>query len=414
MDHVIAVRGLGKRYRRYDPDRPWTLQEAVFQRLRGHRPAEFFWVLRGVNLFVSRGSTIAFIGRNGVGKSTLLRLIGGIGRPDEGSITVTGRVSGLLDLGVGFHSDLTGRENVFLSGVVGGLTRHEVAQRFDAIVDFAELQHSINSPLRTYSSGMYMRLAFSVAIHTDPEILLIDEVLAVGDIAFQQKCLDRLSQLKRTGCTMVLVSHDPGLVTAFCDEVFWLREGRIQEHGPAGKILSHYLHEAETLRRTPLACPPSLASNGVELRVMGHRFGSLELELHDVHILDPYQQPTTEVLDDGPLNIELGYVANEPVRDPIFGVAILDADGRVCYDTNSENALEVVPDERGRGAVEVRIEGLNLDDGQYYVDVAAYEREWSYTYDYHWKVYPLLIKRGARIAIEHLRGNSTRAVWSLR
>jgi lipopolysaccharide transport system ATP-binding protein len=427
MDDAIVVRGLGKRFRRYDPDRPWTLQETIFQRLRGHRPAERFWVLRNLSFSIPRGRTVALIGRNGAGKSTLLRLIGGVGRPDEGLVSIYGRVSGLLDLGVGFHSDLTGRENVFLSGVIGGLTRREVAERFDAIVSFAELRNSINSPLRTYSSGMHMRLAFSVAIHTDPEILLIDEVLAVGDVGFQSKCLDRLTELKRAGCTMVLVSHDPSLVAEFCDEVLWLDEGRIREHGPAKEIVGHYLHEVETmrhaavsqnemetLRRTPMNSPVVQTSNGTELRMLDNRFGSLELELQDVRILDGYRQPTVEMLDDSPLSVELAYVANEPVRDPIFGVTILSAEGRVCYDTNSEQAFGRIHGGMRRGSVEVQIDGLRLGDGQYYVDVGAYERKWAYAYDYHYKVYPLAIRRGAERTLRSGQHQAIRALWSLR
>ena len=181
MRGTVVVQGLGKQFRRYHRDRPVTLKEAVVRGLRQMKPVEQFWALRELSCSVAAGRTLGVIGNNGAGKSTLLRLIGGVGRPDEGSVQVHGRIGALLDLGVGFHPDLTGRENVFVSGVIAGLTRHEVTQRFDSIVAFAELQQSIDSPLRTYSSGMQMRLAFAVAIHTEPEILLIDEVLAVGE-----------------------------------------------------------------------------------------------------------------------------------------------------------------------------------------------------------------------------------------
>ena len=381
MTDAIVVNGLGKRFRRYDSDRPWTFQEALFQRLRGHRPAQFFWGLREISFSVPRGRAVGLIGRNGAGKSTLLRLIGGVGRPDEGTISVRGRISGLLDLGVGFHSDLTGRENVFISGVIGGLTRREVAERYDAIVAFAELKDFIDNPVRTYSSGMHMRLAFAVAIHTEPDILLIDEVLSVGDIGFQRKCLDRIAEFKSRGCTIAMVSHDPGLVREFCDDVLWLDEGRTSEYGEANEVVGHYVYEMETLRRTPLALAPVRASSGIELLVHENRFGSLELELEHVRILDPYEQPTRELLDDGPLTVELDYIARSKVREPIFGVTILNGKKKVCYDTSSEGSVVVVPDAAGRGGVAVRIDGLSLDDGQYFVEVGAYEREWSYAYD---------------------------------
>jgi len=231
MRGTVVVQGLGKQFRRYHRDRPVTLKEAVVRGLRQMKPVEQFWALREVSCSVAAGRTLGMIGNNGAGKSTLLRLIGGVGRPDEGSVQVHGRIGALLDLGLGFHPDLTGRENVFVSGVIAGLTRHEVAQRFDSIVAFAELQQSIDSPLRTYSSGMQMRLAFAVAIHTEPEILLIDEVLAVGDLAFQRKCLQRIARFKAEGCTILLVSHDATLIQQLCDEVLWLRGGRLVAHG---------------------------------------------------------------------------------------------------------------------------------------------------------------------------------------
>ncbi len=199
MSIAIAVQGLGRQFRRYHLDRPWTLQEAVQRGLRRMAPAEHFWALREVSFSVAHGHALGVVGPNGAGKSTLLRLLGGVGRPNEGTIEVHGRIGALLELGAGFHPDLTGRENLFINGLISGLTRSEVTTRLDSIVDFAELQDFIDNPLRTYSSGMQMRLAFAVAIHTDPEIFLIDEVLAVGDLSFQRKCLERITQLKRAG-----------------------------------------------------------------------------------------------------------------------------------------------------------------------------------------------------------------------
>jgi lipopolysaccharide transport system ATP-binding protein len=414
MTDAIIVNGLGKRFRRYDSDRPWTFQEALFQRLRGHRPAQFFWGLREISFSVARGRAVGLIGRNGAGKSTLLRLIGGVGRPDEGTISVRGRIGGLLDLGVGFHSDLTGRENIFISGVIGGLTRREVAERYDSIVAFAELKDFIDNPVRTYSSGMHMRLAFSVAIHTDPDILLIDEVLAVGDIGFQRKCLDRIAEFKKGGCTIAMVSHDPGLIEDLCDDVVWLDEGRIREAGPAARVVGQYVHEMETLRRTPVTHPPVLASTGIELRVHENRFGSFELELERVQLLDSYERPAAELVDDGPLTVELEYCVSNGVRDPIFGVTILNAEERVCFDTNSQGAFQAVPESNGRGVVQVSIAGLDLDNGTYYVDVGAYEREWAYTYDYHWKAYPIVIHRTGTKGLQRSESSSPKAAWRLR
>ncbi|MGH7230986.1 MAG: ABC transporter ATP-binding protein [Nitrospiraceae bacterium] len=244
MRTTIAVEGLGKQFRKYHHGRPWTFQE-VFQRgLHRTKPIEHFWALYNISFTVPAGRMVGIIGGNGAGKSTLLRLLGGVGRPTEGRIQVDGRIDALLDLGAGFHPDLTGRENVFISGVINGLTRREVAQQFDSIVAFSELEEFIDFPLRTYSTGMQMRLAFAVATHTHPRVLLIDEVLAVGDLAFQRKCLDRIAEFKAEGCTIVLVSHDTGLVSQLCDEALWLHAGRLIDYGPARDTVDRYVEHA--------------------------------------------------------------------------------------------------------------------------------------------------------------------------
>jgi lipopolysaccharide transport system ATP-binding protein len=185
------------------------------------------------------------MGANGAGKSTLLRLIGGVGRPDEGQIHVNGRIGALLDLGAGFHPDLTGRENIYINGVISGLSRREVRRSFDSIVHFAELEEFIDSPLRMYSSGMQMRLGFAIAAHTEPEVLLIDEMLAVGDISFQQKCIQRIERFKFQGCTILLVSHEPALITDQCDEAIWLRAGKMVSYGKATVVTEQYVHESK-------------------------------------------------------------------------------------------------------------------------------------------------------------------------
>lgn len=205
------------------------------------RPAEVFWALRNVSFGVGPGRMLGVVGPNGAGKSTLLRLIGGIGRPDEGSAAVEGRVGALMEMSAGFHHDLTGRENVLISAVVHGLTRREAQRRFESIVAFAELEDFIDSPLRTYSSGMQVRLGFAVAVHMDSEILLIDEALAVGDASFRHKCLERVAQFKRQGHTIVFVSHQTDFIREFCDEALWLQSGQLMAHGSVESVLGGYL-----------------------------------------------------------------------------------------------------------------------------------------------------------------------------
>jgi len=236
----VEAHDVGKRYARFAVQRPRKFKEALFRGGRNLRPVETFWALRHVSFEVAAGKMLGVIGNNGSGKSTLLNLIGRLSRPDEGALAVRGRMVGLLELGTGFHPDLTGRENVFINGVVTGLTRREVAQRFDSIVAFAGVEAFIDSPLRTYSSGMRMRLGFAVMAHTRPEVLLIDEVLAVGDLAFQRACAARIAAFKADGCAIVLVSHDLEAVAEMCDEVLWLRRGDVAACGPADSTIASY------------------------------------------------------------------------------------------------------------------------------------------------------------------------------
>jgi len=242
---AIEVKGVAKRFRMHHAHRPRTLHEALSHGFRRLAPTESFWALRDVNLEVPHGSRLGLIGANGAGKSTLLRLMAMVGRPDAGTIHVHGRMAALLDLGAGFHDDLTGRDNVMIAGVISGLTRSEVRRRFDEIVEFSELSEFIDNPLRTYSTGMRLRLAFSVAITIEPEILVVDEVLAVGDRRFQQKCVDRISALRQRGCSLVLCSHDLGLAGSLADSIAWLERGLVRRVGPSSEIVAEYSSAAD-------------------------------------------------------------------------------------------------------------------------------------------------------------------------
>ena len=232
-----------KRYRRHSRHRPTTLQEAVVSGFRGLRVEDTFWALSDVSFDIPYGSMTGVIGTNGAGKSTLLRLVGGVGRPERGSIRTQGRIAALIDLGTGFHRDLTGRENVYVNGVISGMTRREISMRLDEILQFAELEEFVDSPLRTYSTGMRLRLGFAVATSVRPDILLIDEVLAVGDGAFQEKCIARIRQFNAQGSTILLVTHNMNLVEQFCDRALRLGEGRLVEFGPAALVAESYRAE---------------------------------------------------------------------------------------------------------------------------------------------------------------------------
>ncbi|PYE55739.1 ABC transporter ATP-binding protein [Deinococcus yavapaiensis] len=394
MRGQIVLEHVGKKFRRYPPDRPRTLKDSFLRGWRGLSPREEFWGLRDVSFEVAPGRMLGLVGHNGAGKSTLLRLVGGVGRPDEGRIRVHGRLRALLDLGAGFSPDFTGRENVFLSGVISGLTRQEVRRRFDDIVAFAELEAFIDQPLRTYSSGMQMRLAFSVAVHTDPEVLLIDEVLAVGDLAFQRKCLERVASIKASGCTIVLVSHDENQVRELCDEVAWLSGGVLAWHGETNAVMDAYVAEMNdrTRRLTPSPAVQEAEQEHGSLRLGDNRLGTQEAQISRVRLFSSRGRPTGEITSGEGLRVEIEYDAPKLVPSPIFGVSVSREDGLVLYDVNTAATLGAsVPDLHGRGRVTLTLDRVDLGSGQYFVDVGLFEREWAHAYDYHWHAYPLAV-----------------------
>ena len=398
MDPMVVVANVGKTFRRYHADRPGTIQEAVAKGLRRMRTVERFWGLREVSFTVGAGKAVGIIGSNGSGKSTLLRLIGGVGRPDTGQIDVHGTIGALLDLGAGFHPDLTGRENALLAGILNGLTRRQVLERLGSIVAFAEVEKALDNPIRTYSSGMQMRLAFSVAVHTEPEILLIDEVLSVGDIAFQKKCMDRIAQFRAAGCSILLVSHEASVVQDLCDQAIWLNSGRLMAQGDAAHVVRQYvahmgqgepsLTESKTQgeRSDPVAAPPPATvrtMRGTELPLEEQRFGSMELEIGTVRLLDAKGQAVTEVLSGQPMQFEIDYVAARRIVAPIFSARILREDGLVCCNLTTEFSTLSLSAIQGPGCIALHLERLDLNTGRYLVEVGCYAQDWAYAYDYH-------------------------------
>src|SRR4026209_2729480 len=242
--NAIEVEHATKVYRRFGHKRQFaTLKSALLRGslIRDLKPDETFTAVRDVSFTVPAGRTLGVIGRSGSGSTTRLKLVAGIPKPTEGTVHVNGRVSALIELGAGFHPEISGRENVFINGIMLGLSKREIQARFDEIVDFAELTEFIDAPVKTYSSGMYMRLGFAVAIHVDPDVLLVDEVLAFGDEGFTHKCLDKFSEFKRRNKTILLVTHSLGMVERFCDEALWLDAGRIKGSGDPKRIVGAYV-----------------------------------------------------------------------------------------------------------------------------------------------------------------------------
>src|SRR5499427_7605109 len=270
MTDAIELVNVSKVYRRYSGRQFSTLKSALLQRslLENLRPNEVFPALTDVSFSVPRGSTYGIVGKNGSGKSTALKLVAGITKPTSGRVRVDGRISALIELGAGFHPEISGRENVFINGIMLGLTKREIQKRFDEIVEFAELKEFIDAPVKTYSSGMYMRLGFAVAINVDPDVLLVDEVLAVGDEGFTHKCLDKFGEFKRRGKTILLVTHSLDLVKRFCDEAIWLDEGQALASGDPKRIVGAYLTDIEQREEQELAAGDTRARESAGLAVV--------------------------------------------------------------------------------------------------------------------------------------------------
>jgi ABC-type polysaccharide/polyol phosphate transport system ATPase subunit len=401
---AIEVRDVHKHYRRYGRRKNFgTLKSALLSGslLRDLRPDDLLEALNGVTFDVAAGRTFGVIGRNGSGKSTMLKLIAGIGKPTSGTVRVDGRVSALIELGAGFHPEISGRENVFINGMMLGLTRREIGRRFDEIVAFAELQEFIDAPVKTYSSGMYMRLGFAVAINVDPDVLLVDEVLAVGDEAFTHKCLDKFADLRRRGKTVLIVTHSLDLVARFCDEALWLDRGRVREQGDPKRVIDAYLldvaaseerqlADAETVATAAAARAPAPAAAPDEPPDLSNaaegRWGSREAEITHVELRRSDGAPAHLFTSGDALDIRMHVRAHAPLRDVVFGVGIFNAEGVCCYGTNT--LIEGVrPKElAGEAAVEFHIPSLDLVAGTYKLDVAVH-RESGAPFDYHRQLY---------------------------
>jgi len=351
---VIEVRNLSKKYAIYD--RPWDKLREVLHIGGGSRHREF-WALQDISFQLERGQTLGIIGQNGSGKSTLLQILAGIMRQTRGDCHVIGKVSALLELGSGFNPEFTGRENVFMNGAILGLDKRRMEERFDAIARFAEIGDFMNQPVKTYSSGMFMRLAFAVAVNVDPDILLVDEALAVGDLIFQHRCMHRMNLLRTSGKTTLLVTHDLTAVTKFCDRALLLDGGRLLEDGPPGTVVQKYRalvfeHERRYGHLDGAAGEPGGES---EVRMGGqvpvvrtipnidHRFGNGQAKVLGVELLDEKLNPTRDVAggDSALLRISVEFL--QDVSRPILGYTLRDRLGVDISACNTNYAGEVLP-----------------------------------------------------------------------
>ena len=354
-----------------------TLKGAFFRRrLTGHRSAaEEHVALDGINLVVDPGEAVALIGPNGSGKSTFLKLAGGILQPTEGTVEVEGRVTALIELGAGFHPEITGRENVVINGMLLGLDRREIESKMPEIIEFADIGTFIDEPVKIYSSGMYVRLGFAVAVAADPDVLLIDEVLAVGDEAFTRRCLDRLARMRQRGVTMVLVSHDLDLVTSFADRALYLNRGRVAAEGPTDSVVARY--------RSDVAGDEvggDLKASEAHTAEADRRWGNSDVEIVTVELIAG-ANPQRLIASGSPCRLRISYKVQRPVEDFVFGVAWHRADGAQVSGHNTELAGLAPRRLTSDGEVSCVYDSLQLAPGDYFVDVAVHARD-GLAYDY--------------------------------
>jgi ABC-type polysaccharide/polyol phosphate transport system ATPase subunit len=377
-------------------ERPRSFQELavnLFRRSNGSR--EEFWALRDASFAVEQGETVGIIGPNGAGKSTVLKLISRIIEPTSGRTEVHGRVGALLELGTGFHPDLTGRENIYLNGSILGLSRTQIRHKLDDMVAFAELERFIDVPVKHYSSGMYVRLGFSVAVHTEPQILLVDEVLAVGDQAFQAKCLDCIARMREQGATILLVSHGLDSVRRLCQRAIWLDQGQVQAIGPADDVVTAYLSSIWENPGIHLLARGDVAGRG-------KRWGSGEATITKVEFLDSAGRIRRVFQTGDPFVARIHYCAHRPIRTPAFGVAIYREDGSHVAGPNTVQSgcdIDVID---GEGTVDYVIESLPLLSGRYEFTAAIYDHNSIHPYDHQHRAYTFNVEIGATLETEGL------------
>ena len=380
---VIRVEGVSKLYRRTLPgDRLRTLKSALVGRslASGLKPEESIAALEQVDFTVHRGEAFGVIGGNGSGKSTLLKLVAGMLKPTTGRITVVGRVAALIELGAGFHPEISGRENVFINGAVLGLTRKQIERRYEDIVEFSGLGDFMEEPVKNYSSGMYVRLGFAVAVNTDPDVLLVDEVLAVGDEAFAHRCLRRIEEFLASGKTLLLVSHSLDLVEGVCDRVLWLDNGRQRLVGEPRRVIDAYRQEvAEREGEQHLAAKRQREEAGAEVSEE-LRWGSREAEILSIRLLaggeERYHVTTGE-----DVTFEIRARAEKPLDDFVFGVAVSTPRSFEVWGTNSDMEGYGAGHFEGAAVVRLACPALRLAPGEYVVDVAIHSKEGA-PYDY--------------------------------
>ena len=378
VEDAVVAEGVSKSFRLYK-DRPASLKALV---TAGRARYDDFWALRDVSLRVPRGSAYGLVGHNGSGKSTMLRILARIHQPTHGQVTTHGRISALLDLGAGFHPELSGRENVYLNGAILGLSKQQIDRVFDEIVQFSGLHEFIDSPVKIYSSGMYVRLGFAVAVHVDPEILIIDEVISVGDMEFQRRCLEHIYALRRQGVTVLLVSHSLQLVQTMCDRAAWLDHGRLLAEGAALDVTRQYIDHVHDQQA---------ASEGVSTE----HTGTGEVTITDVEFLDGAATPTAVATTGEPLVVRIHFRASGQIEEPVFGLGIQTEGGVDLSGPNTRLAGVSTGTVMGDGYVDYRIERLPLMPGTVVFTVGIFDQHVLHQFDYLDQAFELHVRPGA-------------------
>ncbi len=336
--------------------------------------------LRDVSFDVPEGAGLGIIGRNGAGKTTLLKLISRVTWPTSGTVRVAGHVVSLIELGAGFHPELTGRENVYLGAGLFGLTRQEIDRQFDAIVSFADVERLIDTPMKRYSSGLYARLGFAVAIFSNPDLVLVDEVLAVGDAAFRRRALEALRRLIGEGRTVLFISHDMWNVRRLCSEILWMEDGRVRAYGPAGEIAERYMNEVNV---------EALANQANALQ--SHRGGTGEIRYTAVDLFDDTGRATTMIAPGDTIVVRAAYRAERRLARPVFQVAIVDVDSGIVITTAGSTLVDVPPEVEGAGVIECRFARLPLRPRQYVLRLSITDAHQLASYD--------VVSAGPRFAV---------------
>jgi len=391
-DNAIEVRDITKSFKVFVDKGNTVKERALFSKRRKY---DYKQVLRGINFDVKKGEAIGLIGHNGCGKSTTLKLLTKIIYPDSGNISITGRVSSLIELGAGFHPDMSGRENIYINASIFGLGRKEIDNKLDDIIAFSELEDSIDHPVRTYSSGMYMRLAFSVAINVNAEVLLIDEILAVGDANFQAKCFNKLREIKASGTTIVIVSHSLGQIEQICERSIWIHDGVIREEGTPREVHPIYLDymgkkrekiaEKEAARKASQITEISETKNTTEEIILeavpgenpsvekvyeGKRWGNGKARIVRINLLNEEGKIKTVFETGTDITVQLHYEINEKVSNAVIGIGIFRSDGVYCYGTNTRLDELLDFDLEKEGIVEIKLKNVMLMPGEYSFDLA--------------------------------------------